>query len=203
VAANCTSLFGLLPLTKVLRSVVGTDSCVGTADSETRCEPGGEDGCGVRSSSKFPWASASPNFSRAQRMILSCSSGLKPPSAVVTVRTASRSSFVFAIECSVSQSVSRLVPAAPRLSRWVRLTNLRKSLRGAQVDAKSGHAGGWRGVNCSVIWKSGYITSEGEKQASRIIGGVLICVAPGFSPACAALKGGATAEIKTLPNYEW
>jgi len=32
------------------------------------------------------------------------------------------------------------------------------------------------------------------------LGGVLVCVAAGFSPACAALKGGATLETRTRPG---
>ena len=36
------------------------------------------------------------------------------------------------------------------------------------------------------------------RQDLWIPGSVLVCVAPGFSPACAALKGGATIETSTL-----
>jgi hypothetical protein len=48
------------------------------------------------------------------------------------------------------------------------------------------------------ILEGGKIGVAGVARSSRR-GSVPICVAPGFSPACAALKGGATVEVGTLP----
>lgn len=92
MAANCTSLLGFLPVTKVFRSlpVAGTfdesDSSGGLAAAT------GKDGCEVCVSSSARVGGASAIFSRTHRKILSCSSGPKPLSAAATVRTASRSS---------------------------------------------------------------------------------------------------------------
>jgi hypothetical protein len=60
---------------------------------------------------------------------------------------------------------------------------------------------GFSSAGSSMIWTSMVIDRRYKIKLHRypFAGSVLVCVAPGFSPACAALKGGATLETRTLP----